>query len=150
MGNLLSFFIAEYFSSNISFSSIFKPTLPDIHINLRFPPSCQCVPVSWEVIVSPDHFGCIYTLSNLNSRLLNMIRILTLETIFSKDSLTNLSEKHGLSNSSEGKIQFLCNVNRMSSQTYSTSKLFHHLQHILTDKISSSKDRNYLSLQRTK
>lgn len=37
----------------------------------------------------------------------------------------------------------------MNFQTDLTSKPFHHLQHILTAKISSSEDRKYLSLQRT-
>lgn len=144
-------------SAAVFLSPPFLNPLYQIYTLIWSPPSCPSEQARvfqflgmWPYLI----LVVIYTLSNLSSRLLNMIRILTLQTICSEDSLTNstslLSEKHRLSNSSVGKIQLLCNINSMSFQTDSISKLFHHLQHVLVDKISSSEDRNYLSLQRTK
>lgn len=144
MRDLLSLVLAspESFSSNIS-----PPFLNStrLHTSLILPGWINQHVCFLDVTISLDLFG--YHLHPFQSDLntLSKIKILNLKTIFSEDSLTNLtshgSEKHGLSNTSVGKIQFLCNVNSIGFQNDSTSKLFHHLQCILTDRIPRPEDK---------
>lgn len=143
--------ITKSFSSNISLSSIFK--LYQIthfsHLAWLSKPACLflgCNSIFWSFWLSfapfpiwsqhLDYAKDTYSQNYLQWGQPNLI--------------SHESEKHGLSNTSVGKIQFLCNLNSIGFQNDSISKLFHHLQHILTDKIPKSEDRNYLNLQRTK
>lgn len=145
MSKLLSLVLASPSPSAATFLS--PPFLNSIrlHISLILPGWINQHICFLDVIISPHHFGCHLHPFQSDLNTLSMIKILTLKTIFSEDSLTNLisheSEKHGLSNTSVGKIQFLCNVNSIDFQNYSTSNLFHHLQHILTDKVPRSEDK---------
>lgn len=160
MSNLCHLFLHQQrclvsFGSNIPLSSIVKPTLPDTPVNLISPSRLAEWATVFQFLGMWPYLLIIllvtYTISNLSTMLLNMIRVLILKTMFNEDNLPNLishlPETHRLSKSSVGKIQFLYNTNNMSFQTDSTSKLFHHLQHILTDKMSRLEDRNYLNLQ---